>query len=128
MSYNKNFEPKLILECACTIRGHLPNLFSQDTYLIDKKIAQLVENINSGEPQHDQLLDLLVSFQETKEWVAEFLSLNAVSKGYDHLPDSIGLIDSKKFICPYGDFIWYQRNSSQKVPRCPTHGELIPVN
>jgi hypothetical protein len=120
------FKPEDVLEGSRQIRYFLPELVGSElAQTIDDKLAELLEQAQTEQQVHEQILELLKRHPATRHWIAEFLSPKQVSKGYEPLPGSGGAIAAQKFICPKGDYVWYQRAVGASTPTCPTHGELI---
>ncbi|MEW6497220.1 MAG: hypothetical protein AB1589_32665 [Cyanobacteriota bacterium] len=123
------FEPEDVIEGARAIRSYLPELLEPEAaVLVDQKLANLLAEAKAEKSVDKQILELLKSYTTTRNWLAEFLSPKQVSKGYQRLPGSSQAISAQKYVCPEGDYIWYQRSIGMPTPTCPTHGELIPVD
>lgn len=122
------FEPEDVLEGARSIRPYLPELLGAEAAQFDRKVAHLLAQAKARKQVDKQLLELLKSNDSTRNWLAEFLSPPLVSKGYQPLPGSGQMTSARKYICPEGDYVWYQRSIGIPTPTCPTHGELIPAD
>lgn len=122
------FEPKDVLEGARSIRPYLPELLGPEAVQVDQKLANLLAEAKAEKQVDKQILELLKSYNATRNWLAEFLSPKQVSKGYQRLPGSSQAISAQKYVCPEGDYIWYQRSVGMPAPTCPTHGELLPAD
>jgi hypothetical protein len=122
------FKPEAILNCACSIRPFLPELMGDEAAAFDQQLADLLAQAQAGQPVETQILELLKNNPKTRQWAAECLASQRVSKGFDRLPGSSGAVAAQKYVCPQGDYIWYRRSSGIPVPVCPTHGELIPAD
>lgn len=114
-----------ILEGAREIRAYLPELLGDQAPAVDRDLAALLAQAQRGETVDDLLLRLLKDHEATYLWMGEYLSTRRVAKGFESLPGRSGAIAAAKYICPEGDYVWYQRSTGQTIPRCPTHGELI---
>jgi hypothetical protein len=120
------FPPEDVLEGARSIRFYLPDLLGSAAAECDRQLVALLTQAQQGESVDQAILKLLTRDPKTKQWLAEFLSPKATAKGYDRLPGSSGAIAAVKYVCPQGDYVWYQRSAGVSVPHCPTHGTLIP--
>lgn len=125
---SRSFTSNDVLEGARTIRAYLPEMLDQEAQQVDQQLSDLLAQAKSGEDVGQEILGLLKGHEGTYHWMAEFLSSHSVSKGFEALPGRSSSISARKFICPEGDYVWYQRSVGSPVPRCPTHGELIPVD
>lgn len=121
-------DPDDILEAARCIRFHLPGLVGDAAAQLDQQIAKLLAQAKTDQTVHSQLLELLKSRPQTRDWMAEFLSSQRSSKGFERLPGSSQAIAAPKYICAEGDYVWYRRSAGATVPTCPTHGPLISAN
>lgn len=115
------FKPEDVLEGARSIRPYLPELLGADFEQVDQQLADLLEQAKAGQQVDRQLLEILKSRPKTRNWTAEFLSSEQVSKGYQCPPGRAGAVSAPKYICPEGDYIWYQRSAGTSAPACPTH-------
>jgi hypothetical protein len=123
------FDSEDVLECARSIRPYLPELAGAEAETIDRQLADLLAQAKAGESVDAQILELLTSRPKTRNWAAEFLAPKQVSKGFEQLPGSSDAVSAPKFVCPQGDYVWYQRSIGIPIPVCPSHpelGELIP--
>lgn len=120
------FKPEDVLEGARSIRPYLPDLLGAAAAECDRQIANLLAQAQQDQSVNAQILTLLKSHPKTKQWLSEFLAAKASSKGYEQLPGSSGAVSTQKYVCPQGDYVWYQRSAGIPVPTCPTHGELQP--
>ena len=119
------FQSENIVEGACSIRPHLPELLGPEAQKVDQEIAQLIAQSKLDQPVHQQLLELLKSYPSTRDWMAEFLSLKQTTRGFEPLPGRSQPTSAQKYVCPQGDYIWYRRSVGTAIPTCPTHGTLI---
>lgn len=128
------FQSEVILEGAKVIRYHLPELLGAGAEEFDMRVAEV---LNSGQPDAEraqQLLKLLAGSPATAEWLADFLSSGQLPdpratdlelRSYyappagQHSPPP-----TAKYVCPRGDFIWYQPMVGVPVPRCRTHPDM----
>ncbi|MGK7940891.1 MAG: hypothetical protein AB4062_12235 [Crocosphaera sp.] len=116
--------PEDYLEAARTIRSYLPDLVdSEQAESIDAQLADLLNQ--SDQDVENQILEILCSTEATRQWTVEFLEseTQAQFKGYQPIPGNptqpiSGMI---KYACPYGDFIYYQRQEGETIPLCKTH-------
>lgn len=123
------FDPEALLECARSIRPFLPELFGAEAETVDRQFADLLAQAKVGELVDTKILELLKSHPKTRNWAAEFLAPKQVPKGFERLPGSSSAVSAQKYVCPQGDYVWYQRSVGVPIPTCPSHpqlGELIP--
>lgn len=121
------FDPEKILDCARSIRPYLPELVGTEAETVDRQLADLLAQARVGDSVDAEILALLKRIPNTRNWAAEFLAPEQFSKGFERLPGSSGAISAQKFVCPYGDYVWYRRSAGIPVPTCPTHGALVPA-
>ncbi|MBD2344906.1 hypothetical protein [Anabaena subtropica] len=119
------FQPEDILEGGRSIRPFLPELLGNDAVQVDKQLAELLAQAKAGQQVEQQILEILKSYPDTRNWIAEFLSEQQVSKGFQQLPGSGEALSAQKYICPQGDYVWYRRVVGATIPTCPTHGVLL---
>ena len=115
------FTSEDVLEGARSIRPYLPELLRAEPNEVDQQLAALLEQAKAGQQVDQQILEILKSRPKTKNWIAEFLSSDQVSKGYQAPPGRAGVVSAPKYSCPEGDYIWYQRSAGTSAPACPTH-------
>ncbi|MGK7957189.1 MAG: hypothetical protein AB4063_18355 [Crocosphaera sp.] len=112
------------LEAGRTIRSYLPDLLdSEQAKSMDAQLADLLNQ--SDQDVENQILEVLTSTEITRQWTVEFLESETLAefKAYQPIlgnptqPIS-GMI---KYVCPYGDFVYYQRKEGETIPLCKTH-------
>jgi hypothetical protein len=122
------FKPEDVLDGARSIRPFLQELLGDDAVQVDGQLAELLAQAKAGQQVHEQILELLKSYPDTYNWIAEFLSEKQVSKGFEKLAGQSQAISAQKYICPEGDdYTWYRRVIGTTIPICPTHGVLLIV-
>lgn len=119
------FTPEDILEGGRSIRPFLPELLGNDAVQVDNQLAELLAQAKAEQQVDQQILEILKSYPDTRDWMAEFLSEQQVSKGFEALPGKGQPISAPKYICPEGDYVWYRRVVGATIPTCPTHGVLL---
>ncbi len=120
------FKPEDVLEGARSIRFFLPELLEDDAVQVDSQLAELLAQAKAGQQVHEQILELLKSYPDTYNWMAEFLSEKQVSKGFEKLAGQGQAISAQKYICPEkNDYTWYRRVIGETIPICPTHRVLL---
>ncbi len=120
---NQIFKPKPedVLECARLIRPELEELLGPEAEQVDRQIADLLAQANTGQQVDDQILNLLKRDEETYYWMAEFLSQPLESRGFQRLPGRGAVGQAHKYVCPLGnDYTWYRRGA-EPIKTCPTH-------
>jgi hypothetical protein len=122
-----------VLLAASTIRWYLPDLVDRsEVSRFDQLIAELLASPDDSGEVEEQLRHVLSIRPGTKAWLSQVLDdedllppeLQAVE---ERAVDPIGRatpVGARRFVCPHGDYIWYQRSVSQRPPQCPTHGNL----
>lgn len=116
--------PEDYIEAARTIRSYLPDLVdSEEAQSIDAQLADLLNQ--SDQDVENQILETLCSTEATRQWTVEFLESETLAqfKAYQPIPGNpsqpiSGMI---KYVCPYGDFVYYQRQEGETIPLCKTH-------
>ncbi|MFM7427783.1 MAG: hypothetical protein ACKO7W_22750 [Elainella sp.] len=117
------FTPEDILEGARTIRFFLPDLLGTEAEAVDQQLAELLGQAKAGQQADQQILEILKGHPETYRWIAEFLSSEPDPKS-PRLPGLPNAVSAPKYVCPEGDYSWFQRSIGIPVPSCPTHGKL----
>lgn len=123
------YSPEEILEAARSIRPYLAQLLNpEEAQTMDEQLAELLAQVPEESTNvSEQIIKLLSSQETTREWVKKFLEdklLPEIEKAYQptlspHPSSPIsGLV---KYACPYGDYVWYQRQVGEPIPICPTH-------
>lgn len=121
-------EPEDVLECARSIRPELEELPVLEAERVDRQLADLLAQANTGQQVDAQILNLLKQDEETYYWMAEFLSEPPESRGFQRLPGGGAVGQAHKYVCPLGnDYTWYRRGG-EPIRTCPTHHvELVLV-
>jgi len=121
-----------ILAACRALRGDLPQLAVAGAEELDRRLAELLAAAESGERVEDDLLELARTHPRTRLYTEYFLEHGAPPsperlrvRGYSPLPGEITPIPLRRFVCPRGDYDWYQRAAGEPVPQCPSHG--IPL-
>ncbi|MEH2180316.1 hypothetical protein [Nostoc sp.] len=91
------FEPEDILEGTRSIRPFLPELLGDDAVRLDRQLSELLAEAKVGGQVHEQILEKLKSYPNTRNWMAEFLSDKQVSKGFEPLPGKGQPISASKY-------------------------------
>jgi len=129
-------QERTILEAAMAIRPYLQQLLGAEADAFDHNLAELLSRNRDGEDVEGLLAAHLRKQRATHNWTAAFLEhgrppeMIAVATergGFSDLPGHGEPSRADKFACPLGDYVWYRRAVGQKVPPCPTHGELALV-
>jgi hypothetical protein len=121
-----------ILEGARSIRPLLSELVQQEATHLDSRLADCLSTEDKVDSAN-KAIDLLHERETTRKWIKEFLEIRKtasieVTVGYAPLPGRKKIIAVAKFVCPQGDYVWYQPSVGVAPPRCPTHPglELVP--
>ncbi len=114
-----------ILEAARAIRPYLPELLTaEQAKAIDHQLTQLLTQQDQTKVDN-LILDILCSQEPTRQWIDEFLELKlppTLEKSYQPIPGNLTPVSSvAKYTCPFGDYVWYQRQVGEPIPNCPTH-------
>lgn len=112
------------LDAGRAIRAYLGDLLAADEAraLEDALVPALM-----GEDA-DAVLALITRDQATAAWTLAFIrdgeppGGSTRGPGYAPLAGHGSVIAAPRFRCPQGDFLWYRRRASVRVPLCPTHG------
>jgi hypothetical protein len=117
-----------IFEAARSIRPYLHILIPDEVVagLVDRELAQHLNQAQSGKPNANVILGILCSHEATRQWVSEFLEQHQppeVTRAFSFQP-IVGNpvpVAAGKYVCPLGDYTWYRPAAGTPVPRCPTH-------
>ncbi|MGK7918174.1 MAG: hypothetical protein AB4038_21990 [Prochloraceae cyanobacterium] len=121
------YQPQEILEAARSIRPYLSELLDSDeAQKLDRELAELITQAQQNPTDISKhTLKKLSSNSKTRKWTLNFLKDKLppeIEKGYQPIPGApspvSGLI---KYACPFGDYVWYQRQVGDTIPNCPTH-------
>jgi hypothetical protein len=114
-----------ILEAARSIRPYLSELLpAAQAEVIDKQLANLLAQANTRQPIDNLILELLAAQDATREWLSRFLQDKQQPehlRSFSPLPGQGSIVNSAKFVCPQGDYIWYRPRVGIEPPLCPTH-------
>jgi hypothetical protein len=124
-----------IFEAARSIRPYLAQLLNPEAaQTMDEQLSELLAQIQPEPTTVSQrILKLLSSQETTREWIKKFLQdkvLPEIEKSYEPTlsPTPTPVSGLIKYACPYGDFVWYQRQVGEPIPNCRTHNlPLEPV-
>jgi hypothetical protein len=124
-----------VVEAGRAIRPYLVELVGPAAGDFDERIAHL---LNSGGPSNElatALRDLLNGHEATSAFLEAVLfdapqyrppavqSDYVRSRGYQGPPGEVGVVlHAGKYVCPYGDFVWYRPSVGTDIEECPTHG------
>jgi hypothetical protein len=143
-----DYDSKNVLEVARNIRLHLHKLLGTEAIAFDRALFNLLAKVEPGEAVDNQILELLVKHDATREWTIEFLSHKveageAVDErilefivnpslwkdGIPHiLKNNIRLyykivpISTIKYVCQETncDYVWYRLKAGFELPNeCP---------
>lgn len=118
-----------ILEAACSIRPYLGELLpSTEAEALDRQLADLLAQANSGQSVDNLIMGLLATQDATREWLKVFLENKKQPEHLRTLPRLDGdasPISAAKFVCPQGDYIWYRPRIGVNPPDCPTHNQPL---
>jgi hypothetical protein len=125
-----------IVDAARMLRPYLPALVGDDAQAIDENLAQLIADALRGEDVAEQIVRRLSSHAEMRDWVAQALEhdppqppdlASAVERDFSGLPGLGEALPAARYICPYGDFVWYRRAVGERLRDCSTHHvPLVP--
>jgi hypothetical protein len=113
-------------EAAGAIRLYLPRLLGDRAAAVDTALSDLL-----GAGDEEGLAATLAADPVTEAWTAVFLETGLPpefterDRGYSPPPGSGERVAARRFACPQGDFIWYERSVIEQPPVCPTHGSAI---
>lgn len=116
-----------VREAAGAIRPYLPRLLGAAASDVDVRLGTLLAAPNTD----DALYDLLAAHPATAAWTATFLETGLPpefterDRGYSPPPGRGERVAARRYACPEGDFVWYQRSVIAEPPACPTHGLTV---
>ena len=116
-----------VREAAGAIRPYLPRLLGTAASDVDARLAVLLTTQDTD----DALSDVLAAHPATATWTATYLETGLPpefterDRGYSPLPGRGERIAARRYACPEGDFVWYERSVIEEPPVCPTHGLTV---
>jgi hypothetical protein len=124
----------LIREAAKAIRRYLPQMVGNSAAEMDRRLAELLSK--SGEESTEEILNLFLMHDNTRHWFTSFCKVlvppQVISAGSGEKTKTGGpppgrgeALAARRLACPSGDYVWYQQQVGEAVPRCPTHGEKL---
>ena len=120
------------LDAARAIRSYLPELLGDPgtAATIDARLAELLQAAHDGRPVTDAVTDVLAERSATRNWAARFLERGCPpdvvgpERGVPGGPP-VSVLPAPRFVCPSGDFAWWQRAAGIEPPSCPSHGQPL---
>ena len=118
--------PVDVREAAGAIRPYLPRLLGDRAPEMDTALGVLL-----GTGDDEALAAQLAGDPITEAWTATFLETGLPpefterDRGYSPPPGRGERVDARRYACPQGDFIWYERSVIERPPLCPTHGLAV---
>jgi hypothetical protein len=119
-----------IVDAARMLRPYLPALVGDDASAVDENLARLIADALHGGDVAEQIVRQLSGRMELRDWMAQALEhdppqppglASAVERDYSGLPGRGEPLPAARFICPYGDFVWYRRAVGERIRDCSTH-------
>jgi hypothetical protein len=115
-------EDEEVLEAARAIRPHLHSLVGDHAGDMDRELALLLDQAETGESVKLQVLQVLSQRQETRDWARRLLQIPQEDRSYEGLPGRPGPISVPRYACPRGDGEpWYRFSVADQIPICPVH-------
>src|ERR1051325_5998285 len=111
-----------IREAARAIRAYLPSLLDADAASeLDTALAALLTAPDEPDAVDEALVAELDRYEATAEWTAAFfahgmppeLALHP-ERSYSGLPGHGETVETPKFVCPEGDYVWYRHAVGQE--------------
>ena len=119
------------LDAARAIRSYLPELLgAPDASSTDARLAELLHAAQDGRPVTDAVVAVLAERPETRNWTAQFLERGSPpdvvgpERGVPGGPP-VAVLPAPRFVCPSGDFAWWQRAAGIQPPNCPSHDQPL---
>ena len=116
-----------VREAAGAIRPYLPRLLGAAAVEVDARLGTLL----AAPDTDDALYEVLAADPATAVWTATFLEtglppeFSERDRGYSPLPGRGERVAARRYACPEGDFVWYERSVIEEPPTCPTHGLTV---
>jgi len=115
-----------LLEAARSIRPFLADLAPDQAVELDKCLSDYLAEASAGQSVTNKIVKNLTTLPRTKEWLEAFLELGKppstqVRAFAPPLGDPSPVLASR-YVCPQGDYTWYQMSAGSPIPRCTTHG------
>jgi hypothetical protein len=128
-----------VLEAARVIRPNLIELVGPAADELDAQIAKLLTEHAAGQDVTTKLCSILNEGEATSDFLEVVLAdapryrppivvdADLRTRGYTPLPGDIGAPQADRYICPQGDYVWYQLAVGAAIPLCKTHQTaLVP--
>jgi hypothetical protein len=112
-----------LVELAEAIRPDLPVLAPDTVGELDR----LLDQLRSGEPVNDDVLELLTSTAPLRRRVNELLpTVEDVEKGgagygFQEMPGHGEPVSATIYVCPHGDYRYPVLEVGEPIPLCPNH-------
>ncbi|MDW5329578.1 hypothetical protein [Plantactinospora sp. KLBMP9567] len=125
-----------IVEIARLIRPYLDNLVDEsEVARWNQRISELLAVDSAGEQVDDRLRALFLAHPVVQNWVADTLGdpdlrppevvAGLSTRGEPPAGDRVGS-RLQQYVCPVNQCTkWYRVSSSEVVPRCTDHGEVL---
>ena len=123
------------LEAARAIRSYLVELLgdADAAASTDERLAELLRAAQRGDPVADAVDAVLAERPATRNWAARFLEcgyppdLAEVRERSVPGGGPVTILSAPRFVCPQGDYSWWQRLPGEEPPVCPSDGAtLVP--
>jgi hypothetical protein len=112
-----------ILTAARSIRAEVPSLLGQQGARVQAALDDLLAAASAGQDVDDQLWQLLVVYEPTRQRLNQLLPEVEEERGFEPFPGERDAIEADRFVCPRGDYEWPVFDSDDPVlERCPNHG------
>lgn len=115
-----------ILRAASEIRILLKEVIPEHAEELDQCLSDRLNAAKRGESVTNKILQDLRRWPETREWLGKFLKDEELSvsrdAGFEPPLGDPGVIGATQYVCPLGDYTWYQISAGSAVPKCPVHG------
>jgi hypothetical protein len=120
------------LDAARAIRSYLPELLGESDAAAstDARLAALLHASQDGKPVTDAVAGVLAERSVTRNWAAHFLERGcppdvvATERSVPGGPP-VTVLPAPRFVCPSGDFAWWQRAAGVEPPNCPSHDQPL---
>ncbi|GAA2332316.1 hypothetical protein [Dactylosporangium salmoneum] len=125
-----------LIEVARTVRSYLSQLglSRPDAADLDRALGEALARAGGPDDRAAEIMALLERDERVRGWAADFLrgggppDVVDSDRGAPVLAGRGEWVARRRFACPEGDYVWWQRTVGQRTPSCPTHAvALIPA-
>lgn len=121
-----------VVEAARAVRPYLEEFVGSKTAgEVDDQLSDLLARATDGDDVEYPLREILTAHESTDVFLERVLGdapdyrpprvIAEITRGYQPLPGGPGPVAAEKFVCPFGDYVWYRPEVGAALRPCPTH-------